>query len=248
MKNLNFLKTWKFAHRGLHNISKGIPENSETSFTEAIKNGYGIELDIRLTKDKKYVCFHDQSLKRMAGINKNVNEYSYDELKIINLLDSNETIPLFTDILKIVNSKVPLLIEVKSEKNFKTDLHNFVKIMDSYKGEFAVFSFDPKIVMWFKKNKPSFIRGQITSYFHENDKMPRFVKFLMKKLVSNSLTKPDFISYNLDNLPNKYANKAKKQGLTVISYTARTQAQYDNVLLYYDNVVFENFIPKNIKK
>lgn len=244
MKDTDFLITYKYAHRGLFDNNNQIPENSLKSFKEAINQGFAIELDIQTISDGTYVCFHDKNLKRMANIDKNISELNNDDLSKINLLDSNETIPLFTDVLNLVNSKVPLLIEIKTHPNFKKAMLNLIKILDNYNGEFAVFSFDYRIVKWFKKHRPNYIRGQITSYFNENKKMPRILKYLMKTLFFNKFTKPDFISYNIDNLPNKYANRFKEKDLIVFGYTARNQEQFDKIDSLYDNVVFEGFIPK----
>lgn len=244
MNDLKFLKDYQYAHRGLFNNDEDIPENSTKAFSLALEHSYAIELDIQPTKDDIFVCFHDKSLNRMCNINNDLYNLNYYELQSINLLNSCEIIPKFTDILDLVDGKVPLLIEVKAHKNFKKNLKTLVTILDNYDGKFAVFSFDPNIIRWFKKNKPSYIRGQITSYFHENNKMPKILKYLMKTLFFNKFTKPDFISYNLKNLPNKYATKYKNKGHFVFGYTARNQQEYDKVLKSYDNVVFENFIPK----
>lgn len=243
MKDMSFLKNYLFAHRGLHDNFNNVPENSLLAFEKAMNNNYGIELDIRITKDNKIVCFHDDNLKRLTNVNDLIINYNYEVISSLNLLNSNEKIPLFSDVLKLVNGKVPLLIEIKAHKNYQNTLEKFVNMMDLYEGQFAVFSFDPKIVYWFKKNKPNYIRGQITSYFNNNNKMPKIFKYLMKTMFFNKFTKPDFISYNLNYLPNKYANKALKKGLVVISYTARNQDDFDKVLNLYDNVVFENFNP-----
>ena len=245
MKNMDFLKSWQYAHRGLFDNKQQIPENSLKAFKKALENNYAIELDIQAISDNTFVCFHDSNLKRMTNLDSKLYNYNYEQLKEIKLLDSNEEIPKFIDVLNVVSGKVPLLIEIKSHQNYKKHLNNLVLILDQYKGNYAVFSFDPKIVKWFKKYRPNYIRGQITSYFHENNKMPKLIKYLMKTLFFNKFTKPDFISYNIDNLPNKYANKFKNQNNKVVfGYTARTQDQYDAILNNYDNVVFESFRPK----
>ncbi|MDY0277389.1 MAG: glycerophosphodiester phosphodiesterase family protein [Acholeplasma sp.] len=247
MKDLSFLKNWQYAHRGLHQNNNGIPENSITAYHKAIENNYGIELDISLSNDGEYFCYHDDSLKRLTNKDDLIANLSKNEIRALNLLNTKEKIPTFTEVLHLINSEVPVMIEIKSHKNHKLHLSKVTSLLDSYQGDFAVFSFDPKIVSWFKKNRPNYIRGQITSYFYENKKMPFLLKFLMRTLFFNHFTKPDFISYNLQYLPNKYASKAKKKGLLVFGYTARNQSDFDLVLKTYDNVVFENFIPNDKK-
>ena len=62
-----------YAHRGLHLIASGIPENSTRAFRMAANNGYGAELDVRMSRDKRLVVMHDESLKRTTGANASVS-------------------------------------------------------------------------------------------------------------------------------------------------------------------------------
>ncbi|VEU80268.1 glycerophosphodiester phosphodiesterase family protein [Haploplasma axanthum] len=243
MKNLNFLKEWQIAHRGLHNNNNKIPENSIIAYKEAINKNYAIELDITFLTDGSIVCFHDDNLLRMTGVDLEIKTCNLNTVKDLKLLNTDEIIPLFEDLLRLVDGKVPLLIEIKQNRNFKTFFKNLTTLLDNYDGEFAIFSFNPLVLSILKKYRKNYIRGQITSYFNELSTMSKPLKYLMKSLFFNHFTKPDFISYNIDNLPNKYADKAKKKGLTVISYTAKNQNDYDLALKHYDNIVFEGFIP-----
>ena len=96
----------------------------------------------------------------------------------------------------------------------------------------------------FKKNHPEVIRGQISEYFKDDQKMSKISKYLMKSLFFNRFTKPDFVSYGIYDIPNKYLDKLMKKGLTVISYAARSQKDLDFVKSHYHNSVFEFFEPK----
>ncbi|MGN1296607.1 MAG: glycerophosphodiester phosphodiesterase family protein, partial [Candidatus Aphodocola sp.] len=118
MKDLEFLSRSLIAHRGYHNNKKGIPENSVLAFKKAIDNKYLIELDVRLTKDKKLVVFHDGNLKRVCGVNKRVKDLTYRELLKYNLFDTTLKVPLFSDVIKLVNGKVPILIETKYHNRY----------------------------------------------------------------------------------------------------------------------------------
>ena len=102
-----------FAHRGLFNPKLGIPENSMPAFSRAIEKGYGIELDVQVTKDNRIVVFHDYSLGRMCGIDIPLETKTYAELQELCLQNTRETIPLLSDVLKLVNGQVPLLVEIK---------------------------------------------------------------------------------------------------------------------------------------
>lgn len=242
LRNISFLKDFKYAHRGLHDLKFKAPENTKLAYLRAIEHNYAIELDLNITKDNEYVCFHDNNLERMCNINESLNNFTITELKEIKVKETNEYIPSFLEVLKLVDGKVPLLIEIKSHKGYKKHLFKLVKLLDNYKGDFAVFSFDYRIVKWFKKNRSNYIRGQIASYFLDNNKLPKILKYLNKILFFNKFTKPDFVSYNILNIPNKYITKAKSKGVLLFGYTAFSKEEYINSLKYLDNLVFEGFI------
>src|SRR5690606_10174328 len=106
-----------YAHRGLHNNNNDAPENSIKAFKLAVEHNYGIELDVRLTRDRVPVVFHDNSLNRACGVDKLVSEVNFDELSKYRLFNSTETIPSFEEVLKIIDGKVPLIVELKSTNN-----------------------------------------------------------------------------------------------------------------------------------
>ena len=243
MKEKSFLKDFLFAHRGFHDKELKTPENTLKAYKRALENNFAIELDVRVSKDLKFVCFHDESLLRMANVDNCVNSLNFKQLNETYLNNTKETIPSLEDALSLINGSIPLLIEIKPHKNYKETLPIFTELMDKYNGKFAVFSFDYRIVKWFKKNKPNYIRGQITSYFHENPKMPKIMKYLMKIMFFNKFTKPDFISYNILNVPNKYISKAKRKDILLLGYTVFNKDQFDESLKHLDNVVFEGFNP-----
>ena len=173
-----------FAHRGVHN-NIDIPENSIKSIKQALKNNYNIELDIQLTKDNILVVFHDENLKRMTNIDKNLNELTYSEIKKIRLLKTNETIPTLKEVLNIVNGKVILDIEIKDTKKIDIVCKKLVDELTSYKGIFIIKSFNPKIVNWFKKHKSEYIRGLLI-------KDSLYNKFIGKIIIN--YCKPNFLA------------------------------------------------------
>ena len=102
-----------FAHRGYHNKEKLIPENSMAAFRAAVAHGYGIELDIHITRDGKVVVFHDDTLERMCGEHGKVEDYTLEELQKFHLLNTTERIPELQEVLEYVDGRVPLLVELK---------------------------------------------------------------------------------------------------------------------------------------
>ena len=158
-KDIASYKGRYYAHRGLHKNTNIIPENSLPAFRLAIENQYGIELDVRLTKDNIPVVFHDTTLLRVCGVDKKVRDLTFDELSNIYLYDSKEQIPLLTEVLDLVNGQVPLIIELKTNENDTTVCSIVAPILDNYMGVYCVESFNPLILMWYKKNRPIVIRG-----------------------------------------------------------------------------------------
>lgn len=244
MKDLAWLKNDLIAHRGLHQKDFSVVENSLTAFQKAIEHHFSIECDLNVLKDGTVVVFHDKDFKRLCGLDQKLCDVTYDDIKDLKLKDTNDHILTLKELLDFVDGKVNLLIELKPFGDKNLLCQNFYETIKDYKGTYAVFSFHPHIVSWFKKHHPQIIRGQITEFFKSDEKMKPYMKYLMKTLFFNHFSKPDFISYGIHDLPNKWADKAKKKELTVISYAARTQKELDDVRSRYDNVVFEFFIPK----
>ena len=135
-----FLFTTPIAHRGLWNDN--IIENSIPAYINAVKHGFAIEIDLYLSKDGVLFSFHDINLKRMTGVDALITDKTFDEIKALNLLGSDLTVPTFDEVLSAVDGKVPLLIEIKDQPD-KTCVDKTVNRLKSYKGEFALQSFNP---------------------------------------------------------------------------------------------------------
>ena len=155
-----FLKR-PIAHRGLHKKNY-IIENSLEAFENAIKNNFAIECDVVLSKDHEVIVFHDYSLKRLCNLEKNVAEMHSNELRQINLLDTKSKIPTLEEMFYQVDSRVPILIEIKSGFNPIIE-ERLVELTRTYQGEVAFQSFDIKACEWFRDNAPYYNTGLIIS-------------------------------------------------------------------------------------
>lgn len=244
MKDMTWIKEDLIAHRGFHTLDKSVPENTLLAFQHAIDRGYGIEMDINVCKDGTVVVFHDPNLKRLCGKDISLSDVNYDEIKEEKILSSNETIPTLKKVLAFVGGRVPLLIELKPLGNNDLLCEQFMEDMKDYQGKWAMHSFHPNTVNWFKKHHPEVIRGQVTEYFRDDERMKKITKFLMKTMILNIFSKPDFINYGIHDMPNKYLDKAMKKGIICIGYASRNQEEFDFVKKYYHNSVFEYFEPK----
>lgn len=182
-----------FAHRGLWNES--VPENSLAAFVLAAKAGYGIELDIQLSKDGRIVVFHDFNLRRMCGVDKRVCDLTLAELKSLKLLNTNQQIPTLVEVLQLIDGRVPLLIELKGEDLDTTLCVRAAKILDNYRGAFCVESFNPIILSWFKNYRPRYARGQLlTDFIKEKRRGNKLLSFALSHMLLNFLSRPDFIA------------------------------------------------------
>lgn len=242
-KDMAWFLNGYFAHRGLFN--KEFPENSMEAFDNAIRHGYGIELDVQFSKDKKLVVFHDDNLKRVTGDKRNVCNVEYKELQTLRLSNTQKTIPLFEDVLKKIDGKVPLIVEIKHGKYTKELAEQTFKLLKGYRGKYAVQSFNPFILNWYVKNAPQVIRGQLSASPKNYMGFKGYEKFILANLFLDFKSKPDYISYELDGLPNFMVSFSKKVLKTpVLVWTIKNENQLKTAKACADGYIFDSFIPK----
>ena len=197
---LKDIQPFDYAHRGLFNENDGIDENSLEAFRIATEKGFGSELDLHLTKDGKLVVMHDESLKRTAGVDINISDCTLEEVRKHRLKYTGSVIPTFEEVLNLVDGRVPLIIELKTVKgNYAELTRATLEVLDGYSGKYAIESFDPRVLYWLKNNRPEIIRGQLSENFSlQKGSVNPILGFFLKNLLTSFLTKPDFISYNVD--------------------------------------------------
>lgn len=239
------LTGWDYAHRGLYDNEHGIPENSMAAFRRAVDKGYGIELDVHLTADNQLVVFHDDTLTRMCGMNKKISSFLYSDLMQLRLLGTEESIPLFKDVLELIDGKVPLIIELKVDGSNQNLLCPLVwQLLSRYKGDYCIESFHPFVLQWFKRHEPQVVRGQLSCNFFKENPHCDIVLFLMSNLMTNFFTHPDFIAYkylDLDN-PAVIYNRKLFHIMTVV-WTIPGKPTYDRFKNKVDAMIFEGFEP-----
>lgn len=223
-----------FAHRGWH---KDFPENSIPAFKKAVELGYGIELDVHLSKDRELVVFHDDELFRMTGEKDYVRFKTVDELQQLHLKDSEYTIPTLKEVFDLVAGKTPILLEVKTEANTKRICKKLVEDLKNYRGEVFIQSFNPFVLRYFYKHAPTYLRGQLSSYFRTSD-LSLIKKNVIKKLRLKKFAHIDFISYNLKDLPNKYVMNCN---VPVLAWTVRTKEDFEKAKQESNNLIVDNF-------
>ena len=237
-----WLGSLPIAHRGLHTESAGRPENSLAAFAAAAQEGYGIELDVQLSADGQVVVFHDYDLSRMTGHQGRVGETRWEELKQLKLGESDQGIPLFSDLLALVGGRVPLLVEVKNEGKVGPLEQGVIDALKGYAGDFAVQSFNPFVVNYFYKHAPEMVRGQLSSNFM-GENLALWKKFLLRNLLLNFVSRPTFIAYEYGALPGWFARRVRQKGLLLLTWTVRSPEESARARELFDNIIFEGFTP-----
>lgn len=233
-----------YAHRGLFDNESDAPENSLKAFKKAVESGFGIEMDVQLTKDKKAVVFHDGNLERMCNAKGKVKEFTFEELQQFSLAKSQEKIPLFTDVLKVVDGKVPLIIEYKIDDTNPLVCEIGNEILKDYKGLYCIESFNPFGVNWYKKHRKDIVRGQLSEEFIKNGMERKLLYFVVANLLTNFWTKPDFIAYNAINYKNLSRRICRKlYGNFAVTWTIKSQKQLDEMREHFDIFIFDSFVP-----
>lgn len=233
------------AHRGLHDNQSEAPENTISAFRKAVQSGYGIELDVQLTKDGQVVVVHDKKLSRVTGKDGNVQDYTYQDLQQFSVFGTEEKIPLFSRVLCEVAGKVPLIVEIKTGADYKELCEKSARLLDQYRGEFCVESFSPLAVKWFRIERPQWIRGQLSTNYRK-DKLSRkwYVNFFLGGFLLNFLGRPNFLAYN-----HKYAKEFRFQLLRrfnngcMAAWTVRSQQELEQAKKYFNIFIFDSFIP-----
>ncbi len=238
-----------YAHRGLHAIHAGIPENSLRAFRLAANNGYGAELDVRMSRDGRLVIMHDESLKRTTGANANVGGVTEQVLSQLTLEGTREKVPYLEDVLPIFDGKTPLLIEIKTENNNYAELTRMVTdLLKQYPGlDYMIESFDPRVLMWLRKHRPDIIRGQLCENLFKDEtcKENFVIRFLLSNLMGNFLARPDFIAYKYEDRNDLAAGLCRKLwGPQFFWWVVGSQEAANELVDRGDKIIFEGFAAK----
>lgn len=241
--DMSVLRGVHYAHRGLHDNRSDAPENSMKAFQKAVDAGYGIEMDIQLSKDKVPVVFHDETLNRMCGVDGKVWEYTLEELQQMKLAGSDETIPAFADVLALIDGKVPLIIEYKLDVVSTEVCEIADPMLQAYSGVYCIESFHPYAVKWYRENRPEVIRGQLSQDFSRTEQYKgKAVYRLLSHLLTNVLTRPDFIAYNHHHADMFSRKVCSLMGALPVAYTIKSREEYEKVKDQFELFIFDSFI------
>jgi len=233
-----------YAHRGLHDGNHEVNENSMRAFALAAEKGYGMEMDLQSTRDGQVVVFHDANTLRVCGADAEIGQTDYANLPH---LPDGTPIPLFADFLKLVNGRVPVIIEFKHQKQYVQTACAALALLKEYSGEYYLESFHPCIVRYLRMHAPGALRGQLSSgQFGKSTNA--FTAFILKHLLINVLSRPHFIAYDFSSDHSLSLKLNRKLFRPVFAaWTIRSQADLDAARSRYDMIMFEGFIPDSAR-
>jgi len=232
-----------FAHRGLHD--EAVCENTLEAFERACRAGVGIELDVQLTRDGELVVFHDADLERLMGDKRKVEDLTLEELRTFILPDGSR-IPTFAEVLKLVNGRTALLVELKNGRRLSGLCKATLEHLQAYPGKYIVESFQPLILLWFRLYAPNIIRGQLVAAWEEYlDDYGPFLATVMTNLTCNVLARPDFVAYDLTGKAHFGLRMQKRFFHTPLAvWTVKNKRDFDAALAGNEMPIFEGFNPE----
>lgn len=234
----------QYAHRGLHDSEHA--ENSLSAFRRAVESGYGIELDVRLSKDGVLVVFHDDTLERVADEEGRVIDYTADELAAMHLSGTEEGIPTLAQVLKLVNGRVPLLIEIKEGASDSSVSLATAEMLKGYSGPLLIESFNPLSLSRIKEALPQVPRGLLCDHYTKRKEYRTPTYRILQWFFLNFKARPDFYAYNYlcrTYLPFRLVRMLHKR--PTFAWTVRTQLDKEICRESgFTSIIFEDFIPK----
>lgn len=233
-----FLSAQPFAHRGLHDSAT--PENSRAACAAAVAAGHGIELDVRAAREGEAFVFHDALLDRLTTTTGAFGARTAAELDHIRLRGNGETIPRLAEILSLVRGRVPVLIEVKAPAahNIGVLCLGIRRALEGYGGEVAIMSFNPAIGRWFRVHAPRFVRGLVITEQGATTRAARIKRGIARRIALWT-SQPDFLAYDIRDLPSHFASHQHARGLKLLTWTVRTAQQERTAFAHADEIIYE---------
>lgn len=245
--SLNWLTGFPIANKGVYDNNNGIPENSLPAFERAIALNFGIRLDVQLTESKDLLVFSDQNLKRMCGTEREVQTLNKKTLKLYNLLNTNEKIPVFHDVLRLIKGKVPLIIEIKPQLEIRLIARVLENCLLDYRGNFAVLSSDPLLLGWFAQNAPMVTRGQLLTLVPKM-RMRLLQNIVETKALSTLIHNPAFVVTTPENLQSSRVSDARKSRKLILLNGVVTPELFESLSRTCDNFIFDGFVPASTQR
>ncbi|MGA0531525.1 glycerophosphodiester phosphodiesterase family protein [Hansschlegelia sp. KR7-227] len=248
MRSLDWLVARPIAHRGLHDQSLGVVENTPSAVARAIDLGFAIEIDVRPTADGAAVVFHDETLERLTDASGPVAARPLAELRRIAFRTGADRIWTLEDCLDLVAGRQALVVEIKSSRAADMAfVAGVAKTLAERGGPVAAKSFDPRVLGVLRRVAPEVPRGIIGEAYADDDphwaQLTRGQRFAGRNMAHWPWTRPDFVSWRVRDLPRRAVAVARRLGLPVMTWTVRTPEEQACAARYADQMVFEGFLP-----
>jgi glycerophosphoryl diester phosphodiesterase len=242
-----WLTAGPIAHRGLHDFSRGVVENSLGALRAALTHGYGVECDLRLSRDEQVFVFHDDTLDRLCGESGRFDALDASDIGRRRLVGSGEPVPTLAQWLQAADGGGPLVLELKGEFSGDVTLARAVaSALDLYRGDVAVKSFDPSLIGFLREAGVPRPLGMVAQSDYEEDEWAQLTgeqRFGLSRFTHAAETRPDFLSWRAGDLPNPVCELARACGVPVMTWTIRSAEQAAAARRHADQIVFERFLP-----
>lgn len=242
---VDFITARPIAHRGLHDLKSGIVENTASAFAGAIAKGYAIECDLQLTRDAEAVVFHDEHLGRLTEASGMVKDQTAAQMKALTIRHTRDHVQTLAELLDQVKGQVPLIIEIKSHWDGDERLAaRVIELLRDYEGPCCLMSFDPDVIGAVRRLSPGTIRGIVAERAFDSyyDALPLRKQMELRTFSHVARTRPDFVSFYLDDLPWAPVTAMRSGGTPVISWTIRSPEEALTARRKSDQITFEGFL------
>jgi glycerophosphoryl diester phosphodiesterase len=245
---LDWLTARPIAHRGLHDPTQGLIENTAGAVRAAIAAGYGIEVDVQLSGDGEAMVYHDDTLGRLTEGEMRLDCLSAAELKRVSFRNTSDRMMTLGDLCDLVGARTTILIELKSRFDGDMRLANRVaEVLSPYSGPATPMSFDPWQIKALRHKARSLACGIVAAKYRPHpywDLMPAWMRHGMGYLLTALAAQPQFVAYAAADLPALAPMVARRLfRLPLLAWTIRSDTERQRALHWADQVVFEGFKP-----
>jgi glycerophosphoryl diester phosphodiesterase len=247
LPGLGWLTARPIAHRGLHDASAGVVENTASAFSAAIAGGYGIETDLQISADGEAMVHHDDALGRLTEGSGRLADMTAAEIKRVRFKSSADRILTLGELCELVGGRAILVLELKS--HFDSDrrlVQRSADVLMNYRGPVAVMSFDPSMIEVVRWIAPHLTRGIVAERHyahHEWDRFPSAEKRNMAFLLHANRTRPHFVAYAVRDLPAVAPLIARAVfGRPLLTWTVRSDDDRRRAR-WADQIIFEGIRP-----
>jgi glycerophosphoryl diester phosphodiesterase len=246
---LAWLTARPLAHRGLHDASAGVIENTASAFHAAAAGSYGIECDVQLSRDGEAMVQHDNTLSRLMESRRRVEELTTAELQALPYRACGDRMLTLSELCDLVRGRVALAVEIKSR--FDGDLRltqRVTQVLSAYRGSAAAMSFDPSVVAALRQLAPALPRGIVAEWRYGDEEwkqVSRIEKLKLGLLLHAPRTRPHFVAYQVRDLPSPAPFLARSIfGVPLLTWTVRTPEDRRTAARWADQMIFEGFRPE----